>query len=211
MRIVEQLAAFVTRSSYDDLSVAARQALKVHILDTLAVRSPRSMGRRCGRYAHKSRNSTGPGPCSLIGGGPKAPDRAAFYNATLVRYLDFNDSYLAQGETSHPSDNLGAVLATAEYAGASGRDLPRCTRARLPGAVPAERRGPVRAKGFDHVTQGAYAVAAGSRGRSASMPPEPPTRSRSRAPPSTRCASPAPDELSNWKGLAYPNIASGAS
>ena len=35
MRMVEQLAAFVTRSSYNDLSVAARQALKTHILDAL--------------------------------------------------------------------------------------------------------------------------------------------------------------------------------
>jgi 2-methylcitrate dehydratase PrpD len=33
--MVEQLADFVTRLSYDDLSVAARQALKTHILDTL--------------------------------------------------------------------------------------------------------------------------------------------------------------------------------
>jgi phosphosulfolactate synthase (CoM biosynthesis protein A) len=40
-----------------------------------------------------------------------------------VRYLDFNDSYLAAGETCHPSDNLGAVLAAAEYAGCSGREL----------------------------------------------------------------------------------------
>ncbi len=57
--------------------------------------------------------------CTLIGGGRTAPDRAAFYNSALVRYLDFNDSYLAKGETCHPSDNLGAVLAAAEYAGAA--------------------------------------------------------------------------------------------
>ncbi len=34
--------------------------------------------------------------CTLIGGGKSAPDRAAFYNSALVRYLDFNDSYLAK-------------------------------------------------------------------------------------------------------------------
>jgi 2-methylcitrate dehydratase len=45
--------------------------------------------------------------CSLIGGGLTAPDRTAFYNNALVRYLDFNDSYLAKGETC-PSDNVGA-------------------------------------------------------------------------------------------------------
>jgi 2-methylcitrate dehydratase len=39
---------------------------------------------------------------------------AAFYNAALLGYLDFNDSYLAKGETCHPSDNLGAILAAGE-------------------------------------------------------------------------------------------------
>lgn len=65
----------------------------------------------------------GAGYCTLIGGGQTAPDRATFYNGALVRYLDFNDSYLAKGETCHPSDNLAAVLAAAEYAEKSGREL----------------------------------------------------------------------------------------
>src|SRR5215217_3193010 len=60
---------------------------------------------------------------TLIGGGWSAPDRAAFYNVALSRYLDFMDSYLAAGETNHPSDNLGAVLAAAESVGGSGRDF----------------------------------------------------------------------------------------
>ena len=45
---------------------------------------------------------------SLIGGGRTAPDRAALHNGALVRYLDFNDSYLAPGETCHPSDSTTA-------------------------------------------------------------------------------------------------------
>jgi 2-methylcitrate dehydratase len=47
----------------------------------------------------------------LLGGGHTAPDQAAFYNSALVRYLDFNDSYLAKGETCHPSDAFGPVFA----------------------------------------------------------------------------------------------------
>src|SRR3989304_1642578 len=46
--------------------------------------------------------------CTLIGGGKTAPDRAALYNSALVRYLDFNDSYLAKGETCHPSGHIAA-------------------------------------------------------------------------------------------------------
>ena len=55
--------------------------------------------------------------------GRTSPDRAALYHGVLVRYLDFNDSYLAKGETCHPGDSLGAVLAAAEYAKVSGKDL----------------------------------------------------------------------------------------
>ena len=99
--------------------------------------------------------------CTLIGGGRAAPDRAAFYNSALVRYLDFNDGYLAKGETCHPSDNLGAVLAAAEYARTSGREF----LAALAVAYQVQCRlsdvAPVRSKGFDHTTQGSYAVAAG--------------------------------------------------
>src|SRR3990170_2014600 len=93
MTIAERLARFAAPASYDDLSEGVREQVE---------------------------EFDGSGPCSLIGGGSAAPDRAAFYNSALVRYLDFNDSYLAKGETCHPSDNLGAVLAAAEYAGASG-------------------------------------------------------------------------------------------
>ena len=43
------------------------------------------------------------------------PVQAAFDIGTLVRWLDFNDTWLA-AEWGHPSDNLGAILAAASYA-----------------------------------------------------------------------------------------------
>src|SRR5688572_9000806 len=42
------------------------------------------------------------------------PVKAAFDIGTLVRWLDFNDTWLA-AEWGHPSDNLGAILACADY------------------------------------------------------------------------------------------------
>ncbi len=42
------------------------------------------------------------------------PVQAAFNIGTLVRWLDFNDTWLA-AEWGHPSDNLGAILATADW------------------------------------------------------------------------------------------------
>src|SRR5258708_13724913 len=41
----------------------------------------------------------------------------------MIRYLDFNDGYIAVGTGGHPSDMIAAVLPTAEVAGLGGRDL----------------------------------------------------------------------------------------
>ena len=42
------------------------------------------------------------------------PVQAAFNIGAAVRWLDFNDTWLA-AEWGHPSDNLGAILAVADY------------------------------------------------------------------------------------------------
>jgi len=42
------------------------------------------------------------------------PVQGAFNIGALVRYLDFNDTWLA-AEWGHPSDNLGAILSVADY------------------------------------------------------------------------------------------------
>ncbi len=42
------------------------------------------------------------------------PAQAAFNIGTQVRWLDFNDTWLA-AEWGHPSDNLGTILAVADY------------------------------------------------------------------------------------------------
>lgn len=42
------------------------------------------------------------------------PVQAAFNIGTLIRWLDYNDTWLA-AEWGHPSDNLGSILAVADY------------------------------------------------------------------------------------------------
>ena len=42
------------------------------------------------------------------------PVQAAFNIGALIRWLDFNDTFLA-AEWGHPSDNLGGILATADW------------------------------------------------------------------------------------------------
>jgi 2-methylcitrate dehydratase len=149
--------------------------------------------------------------CTLIGGGRTAPDRAAFYNSALVRFLDFNDSYLARGETCHPSDNLGAVLAACEYTGGSGMEFLTALAVAYQVQCRLSDVAPVRAKGFDHTTQGAYALAAGvskalhlDRVKTANAVAISGTAFNGLR--VTRTGA-----LSNWKGLAYPNTAFGVT
>jgi 2-methylcitrate dehydratase len=211
MTQVEQLASFVANSSYDDISEVARQELKVRILDALGCAIGALRGEPVRIVRDHIVDFDGAGHCTLIGGGKSAPDRAAFYNGALVRYLDFNDSYLAKHETCHPSDNLGAVMAAAEYAGASGRELLTALAVAYQVQCRLSDVAPVRAKGFDHTTQGSYAVAAGV--------------SRVLALDETKAANAIAiagtafnalrvtrtGRLSHWKGLAYPNVGFGVT
>jgi 2-methylcitrate dehydratase len=48
------------------------------------------------------------------------PVQAAFNIGAMIRWLDFNDAWLA-AEWGHPSDNLGGILALADYLTRAGR------------------------------------------------------------------------------------------
>jgi len=50
------------------------------------------------------------------------PVQAAFNIGAMVRWLDFNDTWLA-AEWGHPSDNLGGILAVADWLARNGRIL----------------------------------------------------------------------------------------
>src|SRR6202044_2061176 len=50
------------------------------------------------------------------------PINAAFNIGAMIRWLDFNDTWLA-AEWGHPSDNLGGILAVADYLSRSGKKV----------------------------------------------------------------------------------------
>ncbi len=50
------------------------------------------------------------------------PVQAAFNIGTIIRWLDYNDTWLA-AEWGHPSDNLGAILAVADWMARNGAAL----------------------------------------------------------------------------------------
>ena len=207
MTAVERLAQFAVSAPYEDLSEAGCQQLKIRILDSLgcAIGATRSDPIRIIRKYISEFDSGG--KCVMIGGGTTNPEHAAFYNGAAIRYLDFNDSYLAKGETCHPSDNLAPVLAAADYAGAGGRDLMTALAVAYQVQCRMSDVAPVRAAGFDHTVQGAYAVAAGvarALGLDACAAANAIAISGTalNALRVTRTG-----HLSHWKGLAYPHMA----
>jgi 2-methylcitrate dehydratase len=211
MTMVERLAHFVVVSSWTDLSEEASHALKVRVLDALGC-ALGALGAPPVQAVRAQVDDFGGRPlCALIGGGRTAPDRAAFYNGTLVRYLDFNDSYFAPGETCHPSDNLAPILAAADYAGASGSELLTALAVAYQVQCRLSDEAPVRAKGFDHTTQGAYAAAAGVSkvlrlGETETANAIAIAGTALNALRVTRTGA-----LSQWKGLAYPFTSFGAT
>ena len=210
MTEVERLARFVVTRSWDDLSEAARAELKIRMLDALGCALGALDASPVAAIRAQLEEFGGRPLCTLIGGGASAPDRAAFYNGVLVRYLDFNDSYFAPGETCHPSDNLAPVLAAAEYTGASGRELLTALAVAYQVQCRLSDEAPVRARGFDHTTQGAYAAAAGAAkalrlDEAATANAIAIAGTALNALRVTRTGA-----LSQWKGLAYPFAASAA-
>ena len=211
MTVAEELASFVVRASYDDLDDGIRHQLKIRILDSLGCAIGAVTGEPVRLVREQIEDFGGESHCTLIGGGRTAPDRAALYNGALVRYLDFNDFYLAKDQSCHPSDNLGAVMAASEYARKSGRDLLTALAVAYQVQCRLSDAAPVRTKGFDHTTQGSYAVAAGvskALGLDVSHTANAIALSGTlfNALRVTRTGA-----LSHWKGLAYPNTAFGST
>jgi 2-methylcitrate dehydratase len=156
--LAEQLATYAARLRFEDLPQPAVHEVKRRLIDSFAC-ALGALGADAPTIAARvARRVTAERPATLIAGGNSIAPLAAFANGVLVRYLDFNDTYLSK-EPAHPSDNLPAVLAAAEVAGRNGRDV--ITAAVLAYEVQCRfcDAASIRARGWDHVTYGAFSTA----------------------------------------------------
>src|SRR5204862_3170193 len=90
----------------------------------------------------------------LFGGGRSSTEWVTFVNGLLIRYLDYNDTYLSL-EPAHPSDNLAAVMSVGEASKSDGKAL--ITAAVLAYEIQCRLcdAASLRKYGIDHVTYGA--------------------------------------------------------
>ncbi|WP_132058627.1 MmgE/PrpD family protein [Halorussus amylolyticus] len=174
MTTTAEMADFALGLDFEDLSDDTVDELKKRILDSIGIgvaamdEGPVGIVRdTVGEFgaggAAGSDGTTGDeAACSLWGGGSASPPDAAMYNTTLTRYLDYMDSFLAPGETPHPSDNVAGVMACGEYADASGKDLVTAVGVAYEVQGALAWAAPVRDRGWDHVTHTVISAAAGA-------------------------------------------------
>jgi 2-methylcitrate dehydratase len=113
-RVLQDIADYVC--DYEIASEEAYSTARYCLMDSLACALLAMKFPDCNRLL-------GPlVPGATLAGGARVPGtgfeldpvQAAFNLGTAIRYLDFNDTWLA-AEWGHPSDNLGAILAVADY------------------------------------------------------------------------------------------------
>src|SRR5882724_476855 len=120
--LANRFADYACKLNYADLPAPVIHEAKRRFIDSFAT-AVGAMDAEAYKIARCSAERVNGKPsASLLEGGKSSPEWAAFVNGLLIRYLDYNDTYLSL-EPAHPSDNLAAVLAAGEIAKSEGTEL----------------------------------------------------------------------------------------
>lgn len=207
MNLATELANYVDSVNYGDISEKVLHETKKRIIDSLgcaigALNSdPVKASRKIAEAVVAKEGAT------LFGTKRKSSsDLAAFVNGIMVRYFDYNDTYLSK-EPAHPSDNIGPCFSVAESEGCSGKDLLLSIilayeiQCRLCDAAD------IRHRGWDHVCYGLASSALAS-GKLMGLSPEKMTQAVNLALNShITMRQVRAGELSMWKGCSFANAA----
>jgi len=205
--LANHFANYACSLGFEDLSPEVVHEVKRRMIDSLGCalgawnREPCVIARKVASDFSAKNGAT------IIGTSHKSPpDWAALASGCCIRYFDYNDTYLSK-EPAHPSDNIAAALAVAENVGANGREL--ITAIALAYEVQCRLcdAASIRARGWDHVTYGAFSTALACA-RLMKLDPEKTRHAVNIA--GVACAAMRQarvGELSHWKGVAFANTA----
>jgi 2-methylcitrate dehydratase len=205
--LAHQLADYAGALRFEDLSPEVVHEVKRRVIDSIGCALGAWNEEPCVIARKVASEFSAKNGATIIGTSHKSPpDWAAFATGCCIRYFDYNDTYLSK-EPAHPSDNISAALAVAENVGANGREL--ITAIALAYEVQCRLcdAASIRARGWDHVTYGAFSTAlAGAR--LMKLDPEKTRHAVNIA--GVACAAMRQarvGELSHWKGVAFANAA----
>lgn len=204
------LAEYAASVRWEDLPPETVHEVKRRLLDSIGVAmaafaedSPKAAR----SYAYEWPVASG---ATLWGTAFVAPaDVAAFANGVMVRYLDFNDTYLSK-EPLHPSDVIPALFAVAEWRGLSPQAFITAVAVAYEVGVNLCDAASLRRHGWDHVNYIGVATAAAA-GRLLGLSVEQIEHAISLAAvPHAAMRQTRAGELSMWKGAAAANSARNA-
>lgn len=157
--LAQRIAEWSGQCTYERLGPAVVHEVKRRVLDSIGT----ALGAWSSRPARITREVAAgvliPEGASLLGSTQRTtPDLATFTNGALVRYLDFNDTYLSK-EPAHPSDNIPAVWAVGQVSQSSGKDVIAAIALAYELQCRLCDAASLRAHGWDHVVYGAFSSA----------------------------------------------------
>lgn len=152
MSIADKLSEYIHSVKYNDLSEKTIHEAKRRIIDALgcAIGAFNAEPVKIVREIAKNVNSKG--SATIFGTKYKTSvEWATFVNGTMVRYLDFMDTYFPLGDFVHPQDNIAPILAVAESERLSGKDVLLATILAYEACCRFVDWTNIRKRGWDHV------------------------------------------------------------
>jgi len=154
VELARRLAEYALSIQYRRLDARTVNEMKARIVDAIGCaigacgEEPVVIARRtvAGLRAH--------GGSTILGTRSRStPELATFVNGLMIRYFDFNDTYLSK-EPAHPSDNLAPCLAVSESEAAPGKELIAAAVAAYEIQCRLCDAADIRHRGWDHVNYG---------------------------------------------------------
>ena len=205
--LADQLAEYTCALRFEDLSSETVHEVKRRVIDSIGCALGAWREEPCRIARQVACDFSAKQGATMIGTHHQVPpDWAAFATGCCIRYFDYNDTYLSK-EPAHPSDNIAAVLAVAESAGANGRAV--ITAIALAYEVQCRfcDAASLRARGWDHVTYGAFSTALASAKLMKLSEDKTRHAVNIAGVASAAMRQARVGELSHWKGVAFANAA----
>ena len=121
--LAHKLAEYAYNLKYSDLSEQAIHEAKKRILDSFGCAIGAFNAEPVGIVRNLAKNHKD-GTATIFGTNYKTSEEwATFVNGTMIRYLDFMDTYFPLGEFVHPEDTLASIFAVAESEKSSAKDI----------------------------------------------------------------------------------------
>lgn len=156
-----QIARFALGARFEDIGYENIDQLKRHLLDSLGSMIHATQKPTIGKMVRQLQVLGEGGPCKvpLLSGLPY--DRAAQLMTALIRYPDFMDNFMGKESTCHPSDNIGSLLAAAQFGKAGARDFLTGMAIAYEMECRLVEEIPVMMEGIDHTLLLSYSIVCG--------------------------------------------------